>query len=120
MSVLLVNVYFEESRGIAIKLINNDKILIEFNKEIKYFWIESIIHSVKDINMIVHQKRLKVTIFYIQVIGIIDIKSEFNYYLSNGKDENFDELIYNVWEIVVVRLGNGRNILPKMFNHNRH
>ena len=56
LSVLSIDIYFERSQEIIITSINNDKILTEFNKEIKYFWTESIIRFIKYINMIVYQK----------------------------------------------------------------
>ena len=108
-----VDVYFKKSQKIIITSINDDKISTEFNKKIKYFWTELITRSVKDINTITHQKILKMTIFYIQITVIINIKSKLNHHFFNEKDENFDELIYNVWKTIVVRLKNDRNILSK-------
>ena len=53
------------------------------------------------------------TIFYLQVTVIIDIKSELNPDFFKEKEENFDKLIYNVWKTVAVRLKSNRNILSK-------
>ena len=112
-SVSSVDVYFKKSRETIITLINDDEISTEFDKEIKYFWTESTTHFVKNINTIVHQEILKMTIFYIQATVIIDIKFELNHHFSDEKDENFDELIYNVWKTVIVSLESDRNIFSK-------
>ena len=44
---------------------------------------------------------------------IIDIKFELNHHFFDKKDENFDELIYNVRKTVTVRLESNRNIFSK-------
>ena len=48
-----------------------------------------------------------------KLLSLSTSKSEWNHYFFNEKDENFDELIYNVWETVVVRLKDDRNTFSK-------